>query len=68
MRRCRNLELRIQLDKEINKIQIRLRKIYTKLSKNIVPGENRLLNLKEDIMIYMISIANIMKRYLNLYF
>ena len=33
MRRCRNLELRIKLDEEINKIQIRLKKIYKNLQK-----------------------------------
>ena len=30
---------------------------------NIVPVENRLLNLNEEIIIYMASTANIMKRY-----
>ena len=44
MRRCRNLELRIKLDEGMNKIQIRLKKIYknyTKPSENIVPVGNR---------------------------
>ena len=41
MRRCRNLELRIKLDEEINKIQIKFTRIYTKPSENIVPVGNR---------------------------
>ena len=70
MRPCRNLELRIKLDEELIRLRKNLKNIHKTINEfdDILPVENRLSYLKEDIMIYMTSIANIMKRYLNFYY
>ena len=76
MRRCRNLELRIKLDEEINKIQIRLKKIYKNLHKTfreycacreqIIEFKGRYYDLYEIHCKYYEEVLEILKFLLHL--
>ena len=68
MKRCRNFELRIKLDQEIDEIEKRLKKINKHIHKTF--NENcsyreQIIEFKDVIMICIHSIANTMKRYLD---
>ena len=65
MERCRNIELRIRLGTEFQKIKYRLKCIWKHIKEvfeNIVPVGNKLLNSKDGIMTCTIFIVAIMKR------